>query len=354
MNRGLQFFTPTIGEWYDYNVKILNRSDDIRNGGDLSSTSGVYVSTNTMPAFVLNLTRPHLNWCIDTSLLSRNETKINIGSSYFITDRCVLGPRVCCWNASVDKRASMYVESFAKEVSNGLRWILQIYRSTNIMQQYDLFNTDLDVAKNIRNKLAFGTYTPIRLVTPLKDGIDCEEVPMSANGDSPFFVQPYGFSCDRNGPNGGAGQFTRPYLGAAPVTGFCSAADTSDLAVKDPYVLNANDVRTLNELISRNREKTTNMSPGIFKPSSGISNINGSRISGGITSDADRNTARIPVGNATGVNFQHDSPSTPRSSSNRESVTTNGVPQPPHPSTVGDNYTDVDMDDTIRQFVGMD
>lgn len=347
MNRGLQFFTPTAAEWYEYNDRVLNRRTTAPSDRDADTPSGVYISTNSMPAFVLNLTRPNLNWCIDSGLLSRHETKINIGSSYFVMDKCILGPKICCWDASVDKRASTYIESFAKEVTNGLRWILQIYRTTNVMQQHDLFNTDLAIAKNMRNKLAFGSYTPVRLVTPLKDGTDCEEVSMSTADESPFFVQPFGFCSGNSAPIGNTGQFTRPYLGAAPVTGFCSTTDPNEFAVRDPYDLNASDVKRLNEMISRNREEMVNRSYGIFKPTSGVP---GNRTAA---------TPSVPVFSASaGTNFQQDALPSPAVSSIQPPSTqaaATGIPQPPNPSNIAQpfNELDMDMDDTMRDLLGV-
>lgn len=346
MNRGLQFFTPTANEWFEYNARVLEKQMaplEANAGGD--SSSGVYMLTNTMPAFVLNLTRPNLNWCVDSGLLTRHETKINVGSSYFVTDRCVLGPRVCCWEASVDERATAYMESFAKEVSNGLRWILQIYGTTNIIQQHDLFNMDLAVARNMRNKLAFANYTPVRLVAPLRDGTDCEDVPIvNATGESPFFVQPYGFgSCTSAPPPiGSDGQLTRPYLGTAAVTGFCSNADMNSLAVRDPYVLNADDRRQLFELIRKNREEIMNNSYGVFRPSSsGLSDRRNDDDAGGGGGGASTN--------APPPRF-FDPPST---SQPAVPIPENGTMiRTPPPPNVGENYTDVHMDDTLRQFVG--
>lgn len=329
MNRGLQFFTPTAGEWSEYNDKVLNKRSGLTDATSNDSSSGVYLLTNSMPAFVLNLTRPNLTWCIDSNLLSRQETKINVGSSYFVMDRCVLGPRICCWHASVDKRASTYVESFAKEVSNGLRWILQIYRTTNVMQQHDLFNTDLAVAKNIRNKLAFGNYTPVRLAAPPRDDTDCVEVSMSTADESPFFVQPFGCCSGTTAPIGGAGQFARPYLGTAPVSGFCSGPDINNVVIRDPYLMNSEEIKELTGIISNNREDRVNRSYGIFTPSSG------SYASG-----------KTPVISTTNGNVRP--PVLPALS---PTPVHTDVPQPPNPPGVVQDYGDVDMEDTTRQFL---
>lgn len=341
MNRGLQFFTPTAEEWSAYNEKIHGRRADA--SGDTPSAG--YVTANSMPAFVLNLTQPDLNWCVDCNLLNRRETKINVGSSYFVMDRCILGPKLTCWEASVDRRAAAYIESFAKEVSNGLRWILEIYRTTNIMQQHDLFNTDLAVAKNIRNKLAFGSYAPIRLVAPLRDSVDCEEVEMSATGNSPFFVQPFGYCSGSTAPIGGTSQFTRPYLGTAALIGSCSTADLNRLAVKDPTVMSADDVRRLNEYITKNREQAVNRSYGIFKPPSGLSEGAPSVQTANVT----RGTAAfgMPVLDQTGPH----GPPTPA-----PEAVSSGIPQPNYPSfsPISNNDGDVNMgNDGLNEFIGM-
>lgn len=257
---------PTAAEWVDYNVKLLEKPNFQLPDAQGAAPSGVYLLENYMPALVLRLTRPDLTWCIDVDMLNRHETRINVGSSYFVLDMCILGPSMHYADLALDRRAAAYMRTFAGEVSNGLRWILQIYQTTNILRQHDLFNADLAVARNIRNKLAFGNYTPVQLVTELGESTDCQAVPMCATADRPFYKQSFGLSSGTTAPIGSVGQFTRPYLGTASLSGLCSNS-ADNLAVRDPDVLSAEERKRLNEMITTIREEMKN---GYFQSAFGL------------------------------------------------------------------------------------
>lgn len=269
MNRGLMFYMPTVSEWSTFKTKILNRHDNASSEQDSNdhSPSGVYMLTNYMPALVVHLTRPNLTWCVDVDLLDRHETKINVGSSYIVADKCIFGPTLHYSDVRLVPQVSAHIDGFAKDVSNGLRWIFQIYRTTNILERHDLFNADLSVARNIRNIPAFENYTPVKLLTELRDTSDCEEVQMCASNDRQIFIQPFG-QTGNTASNTAVRQMTRPHIGTALFHGFCSSKP-DDIAIRDTYVVNAEDAMRLNELIAKNREEMTNRYyTSIFRPSS--------------------------------------------------------------------------------------
>lgn len=337
---------PSVREWEEYNRTALNRPDYVLtgdNGGELlpNTRSGFYLLASYMPALSLRLTQPDLSWCIDGSLFEKQQTRICVGSSYFVTEKCVLGPLVHYSEASIDERVKMFVKSFAGEVANGLRWILQIYRTTNIMEQRDLFNMELEVAKNMRNKLAFERYTPLQLVAELGETSECEIMDVETS-DEPFYRQQFGYTTGVAAPIGSLGQFARPRLGASAVTGFCNM-EGPNLVVNDPYVLKEDDKRRLRELMVKNHEVIANdYFNNIFRPMSGMAPGVGSaqRIRPcqrkTTTSAGGTNTATLPGNVPNPTSIQPTTLSRPQE-----------VPLPP---TVAEETEDVSMDELMATF----
>ncbi|KAG8270303.1 hypothetical protein J6590_088228 [Homalodisca vitripennis] len=268
MNRGLMFYKLTTEEWEYYNTRALG-NQDVR---IMAENAGMYLLTNFMPAFFLKLTKPDLTWCVDTDALEKHTTRINIGSSYFLMDQCKLGPTFYNADASLDRRATTYIENFAKEVSNGLRWILQIYRTTHILQQYDLFNTDLAIGQKM-NTAAFGNYTPVKLVTDLSDAPDCQDVPTPVRSTRPFYTRPYGPGLGST-PVGGVGTFTRPRIGTAALSRTMCHLGAENVAVRDPDSVRDAELKELADMIARNRELNKN-------PPSGLNVSHNTRVSTG-------------------------------------------------------------------------
>lgn len=258
MNRSMTFYVPEKQEWVNYKREVLNSSNSVTLDDGDEHRSSVYLLASYMPAILLHLTEPNLTWCEDVDLLKRHITRINVGSSVLVTDTCVMGPQVHCAYAPLDERATRYLENFGREVSNGIRWILQIYQTTNILQQHELFDVDKAVAKSINNKITYDGYTPVQLVTKLKENTECDNLNPCTSVDKQLYKQPFGYTSGAV-PIGSTGRFTRPFprphIGAAPVTGFCR---TEKSAVSDPYVLGDEESERLQGLIAKNRELNAN------------------------------------------------------------------------------------------------
>ena len=270
------FYMPTKDEWSKYKrflgeeAMMVDVEDE---GSGTNEKSNYWLLISYMPAIKLYLTEPDLSWCADADSANRFETKIDVGSSYFVMEKCVLGPISNYSAASLDRRVAMFVQSFATEVANGLRWILQIYKTTDVIQQRDMLGKDVLVAKNMHNKVSFSSYAPVKLITELNDRNHCNEMIecVESNGQSFSYVQSFGNTPGTSAPVGDLGQFTRPHLGAASIVGPCTGDSSARPFVNDIYAMSPENLKRMRECFLANVDYNINANfSGIIRPASGV------------------------------------------------------------------------------------
>ena len=242
MNRGLMFYVPA-------------RAAAIQ----LSKEQGEcgWFLASYMPGITLYLTEPCLTWCADHNLLGLHKTRIGVGSSYVLTDKLVLGPLMNNSDAASDGRAAAFIETFATDVANGLRWILQTYGTTDLLRERDLGGKGLAIAKSLNRHQPLASHVPVKLVTRLKDTSGCDQMVGCFDSEQPLHVE-------RSATDGtvqeGRHNAQSLNLGTASIREFCHG-DARPLA-RDLYALRPDESKRLLGLLRKdNKHIGTNACP---------------------------------------------------------------------------------------------